>query len=108
MDTKTFQDTIEAIKAAKKKKKKVASTSVAAFQETAGARVTEKERIVAYIDKHPGCSREEIAEGTELKLQSVTGNVTHLLRGGQIKEEGVKLNETGRKVGKLWPAAESP
>jgi DNA-binding MarR family transcriptional regulator len=87
----------------KKQKKQVADTSVAAFNETAMAHVTEKHRIIDFIAKHPGASREEIAEGTGMKLQSCTGNVTALVRNGHISEEGGKLNKGGRKVHRLWP-----
>jgi len=102
MTDKDFEVAIDTIKTAKKKKRKVANTSVVAFQETAGARVTEAQRIIDFIGGAPGCSREEISEGTGVKLQSVTGNVTPLVRNGRIKEDGVKLSRTGRKVGQLW------
>jgi DNA-binding MarR family transcriptional regulator len=108
MNTETFQEAVEAIKPIKKKKKNVASTSVAAFEETAGARVTEKQQIIAIIETHPGSTREQIAEGTGLKLQSVTGNVTLLVRNRLIEERGTTLNRSGRKVRKLWPASERP
>jgi hypothetical protein len=101
MDNQAFAEMIETIK--KKKKKKVAATSVAAYKETEGARVSEKKRITAFIEKHPGCSRDDIVEGTKIKLQSVTGNVTSLVKNGHIEEQGVKLNTAGNKVGRLWP-----
>jgi hypothetical protein len=106
MDTETFNttDTIEKAKPKKKQHKQVAQTSIDAFEATAEARVTEKQRIVDFIALHPGASREEIAEGTKMKLQSCTGNVTALVRNGQIQEESSKLNKGGRKVNRLWPA----
>lgn len=61
-----------------------------------------KRRIIDFIDTHPGCSREQVTAGTSIKLQSVTGNVTHLIAQQSVVEDGTKLNETGRKVGRLW------
>ena|ERR1700686_2488737 len=91
--------------ALQEKKHKVAQTSVDAYNETAGARVTEKERIITFIEHHPGSSRDEISEGTQLKLQSVTGNVTPLVRNGSIDERETKRNKAGRKVKQLWPVS---
>lgn len=104
MNTETLQDAVEAIKSVKKKKKKVASTSVAAFKETAKQRVTDCERIVVFVKQNPGTSREEITSGTGIKLQTVTGNVTHLIKNRLIEQRPVKLNDAGRKVGQLWLA----
>lgn len=104
MDTQTFTEVINTIK----RKRKVSPTSVAAFQETADARVTERQLIFAFIGQHPGCSREEITAGTGIKLQSVTGIVTPLVKNNHIKEEGVKMGRCGRSVGRLWPVSEGP
>jgi hypothetical protein len=102
-------------KAVKKKRKtKVAPTSVIAYgdykhneeQVIAEKRLTDKDRIVNFIKEYPGCTREQIAEGTGIKLQTVTGNVTQLIRKCRIKEGGTTLNRSGRKVGRLWPVSE--
>jgi hypothetical protein len=104
INTETFQDIVEAIKSVKKKKKKVASTSVAAFEDTAPQRVTGCKRIVIFVEHNPGSSREEVMKGTGIKLQTVTGNVTYLIKNRLIEQREVKLNDAGRKVGRLWPA----
>ena len=62
-------------------------------------------QIVKFIKENPGCTRDQIAEGTKIKLQTVTGNVSHLVKKGLIEEQGTTLNGSGRKVGKLWSSA---
>jgi len=105
MNTETFQEAVEAIKPIKKKKKKkIANTSVAAFEETAEQRVTDCERIVIFVKENPGSSREEVMNGTGIRLQSTTGNVSYLLKKGMIEQRETKL-QRGRKVGQLWPAS---
>lgn len=113
MDNQTFTHVINTIKR-KKRKTEVAPTSVDAYeaykhneeQVIADKRLTHKDRIVEFIKENPGCTREQIAEGTGIKLQTVTGNVTQLLRKCRIEERGTTLNRSGRKVGQLWPVSE--
>ena len=129
IDNETFKNMIDMIKrkpnaevttapaedkAAKKKRKtKVASTSCTAYEEykkneqqvIAEKQPTDCERIVKFVKENPGCTRDEIAEGTRIKLQTVTGNVTQLVKKGLLEERGTTLNASGRKVGRLWPAA---
>jgi hypothetical protein len=38
----------------------------------------------------------------QVERQSVTGNISHLLKKGLIEERETKL-QRGRKVGRLWP-----
>jgi predicted HTH transcriptional regulator len=102
MNTETFQGTVEVTKPIKKQKKKVASTSVTAFEGSAKQRATDCERIVIFVQQNPGSSREEIMNGTGIRLQSTTGNVSYLLKKGLIKERETKL-QRGRHVGRLWP-----
>ena len=83
-------------------KKKVSPQSTAALASALKTMASAKQRILDFIDKHPGCSREEVTAGTGIKLQSVTGNMTHLIAQQSVVEDGTKLNETGRKVGRLW------
>jgi predicted HTH transcriptional regulator len=104
MNTETFQEAVEAIKPIKKKKKQIANTSVTAFQNTAEQRVTDCKRIVIFVKENPGSSREEVTNGTGIRLQSTTGNVSNLLKKGLIEERETKL-QRGRKVGQLWPAS---
>jgi hypothetical protein len=101
MDTQIFANAIGAIKR-KKRKTQVSPTSVAAYQSVRRQRVTDCERIVSFIKNNPGSSREEVTHGTGIQLQSVTGDVSHLLKKGQIEERDTKL-QRGRKVGRLWP-----
>lgn len=83
-------------------KKKVSPQSTAALASALKTMASAKQRILDFIDTHPGCSREEVNAGTGIKLQSVTGDMTHLIAQQSVVEDGTKLNETGRKVGRLW------
>ena len=83
-------------------KKKVSPQSIAALAFAVKTTANAKQRILDFIGTRPGCSREEITAGTGIKLRSVTGNVTHLIDKQAVVEDGTKLNETGRKVGRLW------
>jgi predicted HTH transcriptional regulator len=104
MNTETFQEAVEEIQSLKKKKKQVADTSVAAFEETAKQRVTDCERIIIFVKQHPGSSREEVMNGTGIRLQSTTGNISHLVKRGLMEERETKL-QRGRQVGRLWPTS---
>jgi len=101
MDAQIFENTSETINK-KKRKAHVSSTSVAAYDATRAQRVTDCERIVLFIAGNPGSSREDVTHGTGIQLQSVTGNVSHLLKKGLIEERDTKL-QCARKVGRLWP-----
>ena len=112
IDNETFKDMIDTIKR-KKRKTKVAPTSVDAYEEykaneqevMAEKQPTDCQQIVKFVKENPGCTRDQIAEGTKIKLQTVTGDVSHLVKKGLIEEQGTTLNGSGRKVGKLWSSA---
>jgi predicted HTH transcriptional regulator len=106
MNAQIFENAIESIKK-KKRKTHVSPTSVAAYESVRKQRVTDYERIVSFIKSNPGSSREEVTHGTGIQLQSVTGDVSHLLKKGLIEERDTKL-QRGRKVGRLWPPSALP
>jgi predicted transcriptional regulator len=69
-----------------------------------GTAITQAGRVLAYIRRHPGCSRNDIAEGTGIRLASVCGRVKEMLEDKRppIIERGNKVDPVTRmSVAKL-------
>lgn len=72
----------------------VSATSLAAYDsiKASGKQSTQAMRVLEYIGRHPFSSRNDIAEGTGLRLASVCGRVDELLEDEVIEERGIKAD----------------
>ena len=75
----------------------IAATSRAAYQPE--TRAPQERAVLEYIVTHPGCTREEVAQGLNIKESSVCGRVDALKKAGIVKLHGQKFTSTG-SIGK--------
>lgn len=78
----------------------VRTTSLRAYDaiQADGTATTQSGRVLAYIRAHPRCSRNEISEGTGIRLASVCGRVKAMLDEDHppIREHGQKVDMNSR------------
>jgi len=78
----------------------VSDTSKQAYVEITidGTRQTVRQRILDIITCFPKLSRNDISRQFNISLQSVCGRVNELIRDGEIKETGTKIDEHSNKT----------
>lgn len=77
------------------------ATNAAAFEASKPKANARHERVWAYVAScgERGATREEVAHGTGIKLQSICSPVLSLLREGRLREDGRKrLTSSGMKA----------
>jgi hypothetical protein len=72
----------------------VRDTSLIAYDtiQASGKQLTQQNRVEAFIRAHQRCSRNEIAQGTGIRLASVCGRVSELM-----KDDPPRIRENGKK-----------
>lgn len=78
----------------------VSDTSKKAYAEiiVSGTRQTLRQKVLGIIMAYPQLSRGEIAQRFGITLQSVCGRVNELLKVGEIKETGTRIDAFSRKT----------
>lgn len=69
-----------------------------------GSAATKRAKVLAYLVKHPGSSRQDISRGAGIAINSVCGRVNELIECDPplIRERGEKIDPwSGKRVAKL-------
>ena len=75
----------------------IAQTSLFAYESITPTDLNIKQqKVFAFIRDHPGCTNEEISQGTGMRLQSVTPRTGELRAIGCIAVSGQKKMSSGR------------
>jgi len=78
----------------------IATTSLAAHQPD--TRAPQERAVLEYIRENSGCTREQIADDTHIRLSAVCGRVNALLKCGAIYQHGKRFTEGHRHAYCLW------